>query len=67
MINVQYVDKKIGKIYEEFVNVYIHDIDLINYFFGDKIKVKNVNYSTNKMSYIEMESQNMPILFKLEN
>ena len=42
----------------------MHDIDLINYFFGDKIKVKNVNYSTNKMSYIEMESQNMPILFK---
>jgi len=59
-----WISKKIGKIYEEFVNVYMHDIDLINYFFGDKIKVKNVNYSTNKMSYIEMESQNMPILFK---
>ena len=33
-------------------------------FFGDEIKVDNVNYSSNKMSYVTMRSENIPILFK---
>ena len=53
-----------GKQYEEFLNVYIHDIDLINYFFGKDVKVLNVNFSFEKMSYINMFANDIPISFK---
>lgn len=59
-----WLNKKNGKKYEEFVNVYIHDIDLINFFFDNNIKVNSVNYSPDKMSYVHMQSKDIPITFK---
>lgn len=59
-----WLNKKDGKKYEEFLNVYIHDIDLINYFFGKNLKVINVNYSSEKMSYINILANDVPISFK---
>ena len=59
-----WLNKSDGKKYEEFLNVYIHDIDLINYFFGTNVKVTNVNYSPDKMSFINMLANDTPISFK---
>ena len=56
-----WLNKSDGK-YEEFLNVYIHDIDLINYFL-EKIKATNVNYSSDKMSFINMMANDIPIYF----
>lgn len=59
-----WLNKKYGKNYEEFLNVYIHDLDLIRYVMNTELKVNKVNYNYNKLSYVFFENKDIPIYFK---
>lgn len=63
----KWLNPKFGKYYEEFLNVFIHDIDLITYLLGKKSILKKLEFNKNKMSHLLLEVDGSPVTFRWRN
>ena len=59
----EWLPEKLEKAYDQFLNVFIHDIDLIHYLFGSLPEIKNVNYHQ-KSGTLNLEFSNLPGVFE---
>jgi len=59
-----WLKKKYGRYYEEFLNVYIHDLDLMSYVLDEKLNIKQLDYNPSKISNLLLNANNIPINFK---